>query len=234
MSGRMSMTGDAALVTKRVLALACLAFALLAVAPAGAGTSVAQKAYRYRVIAATHTSSVQKSDLPFFTGSSTSTWHLAPATARAPNVVALTLRGRPYPITQGLGTVNITGIYTFDATDRKYGHCQISAPTGSKDYPAVAPGPFVLAIAQDPDAPSRAIVAMGLGFDVQATLGPPYGSCATSLTGEPDADTTSLKSIPKSSLGRPLVTVKFAGHTNSNGIDYTWSTTIKLKLIKRR
>jgi hypothetical protein len=30
-----------------------------------------------------------------------------------------------------------------------------------------------------------------------------------------------------------LVT-KFAGHTNSDGIDYTWSTTIKPKLIKRR
>jgi hypothetical protein len=27
---------------------------------------------------------------------------------------------------------------------------------------------------------------------------------------------------------------KFAGHTNSDGIDYTWSTTIKPKLIKRR
>ncbi len=217
--------------TKRVLAFVCLAAALLAVAPAGAGSSAAQKQYRYRVIAATHSSSSKKNDLPFYTGSSTSTWHLAPATKRAPNVVSLALAGRPYPITQGLGTVNINGVYTLDATDRQYGHCQFSAPTGSKDYPAVAPAPFVLAIGQDPKAPNRAIV--GIPYAVYATLGAPYGQCATSLTGQPDPDTTSLTSIPKSVLGHAIVTIQFAGHTSSGGIDYTWSTTIKLKLIKR-
>jgi hypothetical protein len=218
--------------TKRVLAAVCLAFALLAVAPAGAGTAAKTKAYRYRVILATHTSSSHKSDPPFYEGTSTSAWHLAPATKRAPNVIGLTFGTRPFPITQGLGTVNIAGVYTYDATDRDRGHCQFSAPTGTQEYPAVAPGPFVLVIGQDPKAPARAVV--GLGFPVHATLGPPYLSCATSLTGEPDADTTALKSIPKSLLGKPAITIRFAGHTNSDEIDYTWSTTIKLKLIKKR
>ena len=215
--------------TKRLIAFACLAFVLLAVAPAGAGTSAAAKQYRYRVIVATHSSSSHKSDAPFYTGTSTSAWHLAPAKAHASNVVALTRT----PITYGLGTVNITGVYTLDATDRKYGHCQLAAATGSKDYPAVAPGPFTLAIGQDPAAPSRAIVGLGLGSAVYATLGASsYVNCATSLTGEPGADTSALTSIPKSALGRSVITVRFAGHTNTAGIDYTWSTTIKLKLIK--
>ena len=215
--------------TKRVLASAFLAFTLLAVAPAGAGTSAAAKVYRYRVIVATHSSSSHKTDAPFYTGTSTAAWHLAPATRRAPNVIGLTLG----PVITGLGTVNVTGVYTIDATDRKYGHCQLTVATGSKDYPAVAPGPFMLAIGPDPAAPSRAIVGIGLGSSVYATLGASsYVNCATSLTGEPDVDTTSLTSIPKKALGRPIITVRFAGHTNTDGIDYTWSTTIKLKLIK--
>jgi hypothetical protein len=220
-----------AVVTKRVLAFVCLASALLAVAPAGAGSS-AGKQYRYRVIAATHSSSSKKSDLPFYTGSSTATWQLAPATQRAPNVIGVTLAGNPYPITQGLGTVNVSGVYTLDATDRKYGHCQLSAPTGSTEYPAVAPAAFALAIGQDPKVANRAIV--GIPYAVYATLGAPYGQCATSLTGQPDPDTTSLTSIPKSVFGRATVTIEFAGQTSSHGIDYTWSTTIKLKLIKRK
>jgi hypothetical protein len=218
-------------VTTRVLAFACLASALLAIAPAGAGSSTTAKQYRYRVIAATHSSSSKKTDLPFYTGSSTTTWHLAPATKRAPNVISLVLSAGPYGITQGLGTLNISGVYTLDATDRDRGHCQFGAPTGSKDYPAVAPAPFVLAVGQDPKAPSRAFVA--IPYATYATLGPPYGGCATSLTGEPDPDTTSLTSIPKSVFGRSTVTIRFAGQSSSNGIDYTWSTTIKLKLIKR-
>ena len=47
------------------------------------------------------------------------------------------------------------------------------------------------------------------------------------------ADTTSLTSLAKSVFGRALVTIKFAGHTSSGGFDYSWSTIIKLKLIKR-
>lgn len=218
---------------RQVLAAACLAILLLVMsAPAGAGSS-AGKSYRYRVILATHSSSSHKSDPPFYEGNSTSAWHLAPATKKAPNVIGVQLVTKPFSFTQGLGTINIAGVYTYDANDRDRGHCQLSAPTGSKDYPAVAPGPFVLAITQDPKVPSRAIVAMGLGFDVQATLGPPYLNCGTSLTGEPDPDTTSLISVPKSVLGKPIVTFKFAGHTSANKIDYTWSTTIKLKLIKK-
>src|SRR5207237_3133550 len=111
----------------------------------GAGTSPAARQYRDPGIVATHSSRAHKTDAPFYTGTSTSAWHLAPATARASNVVALTRS----PITYGLGTVNITGVYTLDATDRKYGHCQLTVATGSKDYSGVAPGTFTLAIAHD-------------------------------------------------------------------------------------
>jgi hypothetical protein len=192
------------------------------------------KQYRYRVILATHTSSSHKSDPPYYEGSSTSTWHLARATRRANNLVGLVVTG---PYTTGGGNINITGVFTAEATsNRQNGHCQLTAPTGSKDYGFVAPGPFSLAFTQDPNARSRLLAVLGLGFPVYATLGNPYfpSECSTDISGEPDNNTTHMTSVSKSVFGRRIVTIRFAGHTTDKGIDYTWSTTIKLKLIPKK
>lgn len=84
------------------LLLAALLVGVSAQAGASAPGTTASVA-TYRVVAATHTSSAKKDDPPFYTGSSTSTWRLAPPTKDAPNLVTVTLS----PIATGGGTVNV-------------------------------------------------------------------------------------------------------------------------------
>ena len=207
----------------------------LALVPAAGGTQTA-KTYRFRVVSVVHHSSSQKSDAPTYTGTSTSNWHLVAATRRAPNRISVTTGG----FYTGGGTVNVRGTFTARATTNFGGRtndCGLSVPTGSKDYPAVAPGRFPVTIAQDPSAPRRALVGLGPGGDVYATLSNPYfgTECSTDVSGEPDNDVTQLKSFPKSLFTHRLVTLKFAGSTNKDGIAYSWSTVIKLKrIVKRR
>ena len=217
---------------KSLVAVFALALALV---PAAGGSQTA-KTYRFRVVSVTHHSSSQKTEsAPYYTGSSTASWHMAPATRKAPNRISVTTGG----FYSGGGTLNVRGTFTAIA-DSQFGghpnHCQLSAPTGSAQYPAVAPHKFPVTIAQDPSAPRRALVAIGPGGDVYATLGNPYfgTECSTDISGEPDSDVTDLKSVPKSLFTHRLVTLKFAGSTNKDGIAYSWSTVIKLKRIVPR
>jgi len=147
------------------------------------------------VAAVTHSSSSRKSDLPYYKGSSTSTWTLAPATAKASNLVGVSVQG---PIAYGAGTVNVRGVFRAQATSNRPGDYSLAAPTGSKKYPAVAPAAFPLTIAADPKAKGRVLVIQGPGFNVYATLGNPYfpSECSTSITGEPEPEETSMKSVP--------------------------------------
>ena len=62
----------------------------------------------YRVVGATHTSSAQKDDPPFYAGSSTASWKLAPPSANAPNLVMVTIDG---PLPTGGGSVNVRGVF---------------------------------------------------------------------------------------------------------------------------
>jgi len=215
--------------------VAALGLALMLV-PAAAGSQAA-KTYRFRVVSVTHHSSSQKTEsAPYYTGSSTSGWHLAAATRKAPNRISVMTGGFYYG---GIGTVNARGTFTAKA-DTNFGgranSCGLSAPTGSTDYPAVAPGRFPITIGQDPSASHRALVGIGPGGDVYATLGNEYfgTECSTDISGEPDSDVTRLKSVPKSLFTHRLVTIKFAGSTNKDGIAYSWSTVIKLKRIVPR
>jgi hypothetical protein len=221
-----------------LFSLALLAVVLVTVAPAGAVHSRAAKTYNFRVIMATHSSSSRKDDPPFYNGNSTSKWQLAKATRKAPNKISVSVSNG---FALGLGNVNIKGVYTAQAsTNQSKGNCQLTAPTGSKDYAAVAPGPFTLAVAQDSKSKRRAAVALGegLGFGnaSYASIDNPYfgSECSTSSTGEPDANTTHLISVPKTVFARPVVTLRFVGATNSGGIVYSWSTTIKLKRIVKK
>src|SRR2546421_9420287 len=122
---------------RRSLVLLSALAMLLVLAPTNAVGSAAAKTYRFRVIAVTHTSSSQKSDSPFYTGSSTSTWHLSRVRTISVTVVGGFITGGGY--------LNVKGVYTAEASTNfggKPNHCQLSAPTGSQDYPAVAPGRF--------------------------------------------------------------------------------------------
>jgi hypothetical protein len=175
-------------------------------------------------------SSERKDDSPIYTGSSSASWHLVPATKAAPNIISV--QSSPILILGG-GRINVRGVFQAEATSNRPAHCTLTAPTGSTKYPAVAPGAFNVTIAPDQKAPARAVVVLGPGRNFSATLGNPYfgSECGTSITGEPDANVMDLKSIPRSAFRQKLLVIRFVGATNSNGISYRWSTVFTLKRI---
>ena len=122
-------------------------------------------------------------------------------------------------------------MFKAQATSNRPGRCSLVAATGTKKYPAAAPGPFQFAVVQDPKAKSRVRVVHGLGFNVHATLGNPYfpSECSTSLTGEPDMDEKASKSVPKGTFQQKTVVIRFQGATKRNKIVYRWSTVFTLK-----
>ena len=185
----------------------------------------------YRVTAVTHSSSSRKNDPPYYNGSSTSNWTLAPATASASNLVGVSVQG---PIVYGAGRVNVRGVFRAQATSNRPGRCSLTAATGSKKYPAVAPAAFPLTIAADPKANGRVLVIQGPGFNVHATLGNPYfpSECSTTITGEPEPEETSMKSVPRSTFSQKTVVLRYAGSTSRDGIAYRWSTVFTLKRVK--
>ena len=96
------------MVLRRSLVLLSALVALLVLSPTNAVGSAAAKTYRFRVIAVTHTSSSQKSDPPFYTGSSTSTWHLSRVRTISVTVVGGFITGGGY--------LNVRGLYTAEAS----------------------------------------------------------------------------------------------------------------------
>ncbi len=221
--------------SRGLLAFALLAAILLSVAPAGAVRSAGAKSYKFRVVAVTHSSSSKKNEAPIYVGSSTATWHLARATSKAPNRITVNI-GPGF--SGGLGYINATGTFTAQATtNRTNGQCQLTAPTGSKQYPAVAPGRFPLTVSPAFAGRNRFSVGIGPGGNTYATLGNPYfpSECSTSSSGEPDADVSQLIKVPQAIFTHLNVTLRFVGSSSAQGIDYRWSTTIKLKrIVKKR
>ena len=130
--------------------------------------------------------------------------------------------------------MNVRGVFRAQATSNRPGDCSLAAPTGSKKYPAVAPAAFPLTIAADPKAKGRVLVIQGPGFNVYATLGNPYfpSECSTSITGEPEPEETSMKSVPRSTFSQKTVVLRYVGRTNRDGIAYSWSTVFTLKRVK--
>ena len=193
--------------------------------------TTAASAATYRVVGATHTSSARKDDPPFYAGSSTASWKLAPPTADASNLVTVTIDG---PVPMGLGSVNVRGVFKAEAKTPDHPQCSLTAPTGTKEYPAAAPGPFLLAIGPDPKSSSRVIVAYGVGVTLLASLSNGYfgTECSTSVSGQPSSDRLTVKSVPKSLFRQKVVVLRYAGATSKEGIVYRWSTTFTLKRIK--
>src|SRR2546423_400058 len=147
---------------KSLVAVFALALALV---PAAGGSQTA-KTCRFRVVSVTHHSSSQKTEsAPYYTGSSTSTWHLVAATRKAPNRISITT-GSFY---SGGGTINVKGTFTATA-DSQFGghpnHCQLSASTGSTPYPAVAPHRFPGPHGTDFSSPRRAPVGRRAGGEL--------------------------------------------------------------------
>jgi hypothetical protein len=178
----------------------------------------------YKIVSATHSSSSSKTD-EHYSGSSTTTWKL-------PKPAKLTVNflfGKPV----AQAWLHVRGTFTGRASTDWPGNCSLTAPTGSSEYPAVAPGLVPLTIGPDPKGTGKTFATF---MGQQATLGNPYfgTECSTSLTGEPDADRTSLKPVSPKLFKRTKITLKYQGSTNEDGIAYTWSTVFKLKRVKGR
>ena len=108
------------------LAAVVLGGALLLPQTAGAESAT------YKVVAATHTSNAAKTELPY-QGSSSSHWSLAKPTKAADNRFRVSIGNG---VVWGLGYVN--GTFAAQASS-DIDSCSLTAPTGSDEYPAVAP-----------------------------------------------------------------------------------------------
>lgn len=201
---------------KTFLPIALLA--ALAVAPTA-------HAATYKITSATHTSSSSKAE-EGYTGTSTAGWKLAKASKMQVNY------GPGYVIS-GMGRVNVTGSYGVDITTDWPGRCNWTTSTGdTSDYRSQAPAPFDLVVGVDPRNARRTVVGH---TGVQASLGNGYlgTECSTSLSGEPDRDTTQLKSVPLNTFKKKKVTLTFSGATSKDGIAFAWSTKFVLKRVRR-
>jgi hypothetical protein len=209
-------------------AVAC-AGALLAIAPAAHA-----RVLRFRVVKATHASAASGQDTsPQFQGSASVSWHLAPATRKAPNIV--TIGASPIGVS-GSGRMNLTGVYKEDAT-LEGNHCSLVAPTGSRKYGLVSPGPDQLTIGGN----GRTLTAMigGLGGAMMATgLGNPYfgGPCEDGQLGDPDnaQDRARTGHISYAALTRRRrVVIHVAGGYDVGKATAHWDTRIVLQRIGR-
>src|SRR5215208_481615 len=200
-----------------LILLSALAGSLAAASPASAVT--------FKVTSVQHSSSSSKTDLPHYQGSSSATWSLAKRTKDAPNRLSIARGGG---LIFGSGTINVRGTFTASATSDT-DSCSLSAPTGSEEYPAVAPLPLILAVTKDPQG--RTVFAF---TGVHATLGNPYfgSGCSTSLTGEPDGDTTNLTRVKPSIFRKKRFTIRIAGASTEAGITYRYSTVFKFTKVR--
>jgi hypothetical protein len=200
-----------------------LTASLLALAAAAALPAAAEaRSPIFKVVSATHSSSSSKTD-EHYQGSSTASWKL-PKPAR----LAVNYLGAK-PVAQVW--LHVRGTFTAQAATDWPGHCSLTAPTGSDEYSAVAPDLVPLTIGPDPNGTGKTFATF---LGQQATLGNPYfgTECSTSLTGEPDANTTSIKAVSPKLFKHRKVTLRFAGSTNEGGIAYHWSTVFKLERVK--
>lgn len=188
--------------------LAAAAAALLC-APAAAGAET------FRLVQATHVSTSEKTT-DTYDGTSHVRWSLAP---RARVLLDLQRVGAAL---SGGTQVAVRGTYAIDvaAGDAR---CALRAPTGSRRYPLVAPGPFMLAIGPDPDDARRTVLSFSA---IQATLSTPYlgSECGTSVAGEPDQEVTAMAPVRPGVLRRRRFTVHLEGATSREGIRYRWRT----------
>jgi hypothetical protein len=208
-----------------LLALVGLAVAPVASARVGAGSPTSFQ-FRYRVVAATHTSSSERNEPGIYVGKSTASWRLAPATKRAPNVVS----GMVTPsFVTGVGVVNIRGLYTFDAM-KNGEHCSVSAPTGASAFPAgaVAPAAFQVAVVLDPKR--RIAVAL----DGNARIASVNNSVIGCAAGGGPTVEPHLFHVTRRQLRQATLTLRSTGSSSRDGVSLTWSTTITLKKVAKK
>lgn len=183
----------------------------------------AAKPVEYKVVKAAHTSSSVK-QAEGYAGGSSATWRLA----KAPSKLVLRSFGGP---PTGQVQFQARGSYGVDITTNRPGRCAWTASTGDRERPMVAPDSVALTVSGDPSSRKRLRVSFTA---IQASLANPYlgTECSTDASGEPDAETTALKTVKAKVLKRKKVKIRFKGRTVEDGITYTWSTVFELKRLR--
>jgi hypothetical protein len=199
-----------------VVAAAALPCAASAAAPLGP--------VDYKVVKATHTSTVTKHD-EHYNGRSTGSWSLRKASKFRMNWMAGGLFA-------GGGRIDVSGKYAVDATTDWPGHCAFEAATGDQTHPLVAPAPFELSVTPDARRPGMALVGF---IAIQASLGNAYlpTECSTGAD-EPEWKEMQTLDLAPARLRGKTITLKFAGRrAGQDGTSYTYKTEIVLKRLSK-
>ena len=183
------------------------------------------KSMTFTVTTASHSSDAAKTELPY-QGTSSSRWSLAKPTKAADNRFRVSIGNG---VVWGLGYINVRGTFAAQASS-DIDSCSLTAPTGSDEYPAVAPAPLMLGLNKDPDNGKPVFVFTGQ----HATLGNPYfgTGCNTSVSAEPDGDVTTLEYVKPALFRKKSFSLKLAGSSMEGGIAYRWTTVFKFKRVR--
>lgn len=176
----------------------------------------------YTVVKATHTSTAAKHDGSHYDGTSTASWSLTRKRSK------VTISWMPGGLFSGLGTIDVAGKYTINATTDVPGACAWTAATGDREHPLAAPAPFDLGIKPEPGRPGLAHVTFTA---ISASLGNPYlGTECSTPADDPGQRVTSTLDVAPARLRSKSIDLKFHGaRTDAEGVAYTWRTEIVLK-----
>jgi hypothetical protein len=218
---------------RRLLPLLAASAALAALVPAAASAKATAFQASYKVVKATHTSSVSETNGSFndYNGTSTASWHLGKARDGYPNSGYFGTSGQAPG--SGLVSLSIKGVYadevhtTFGQPggDPNENNCSLTAPTGSSDYPAVAPSSAMITMIQKR---RNGPVTVGFVFPMASLENPYFGTgCSHPDTVFPD-DKYFIRTYPLKTFQHKRFTLVDSGAPGGKYGNYKWKTSITL------
>jgi opacity protein-like surface antigen len=214
------------------LGAACAA-ALGLLIPAAADAAKRVQGYRFQVVAATHSSSASESGGSYYdyNGTTSESWKLRHRSADVANAGDFAFGSG------GLIQLNVRGTYR-DEVHTQFGqpggdpnenNCTLTAPTGSSEFPAVAPDGASVTLTQKT---RRSRVKVGWVFPMAALENPYFGTgCSHPDTVFPD-DSFFIGSVPAATLRKKRFTLVNAHTPGGKYGNYTWRTAVTLKRVK--
>jgi hypothetical protein len=177
----------------------------------------------YRVVKASSTSHDTYADSSEH-GDSTTHWKLRHKGHGVPNGGSL----QRTPVGSiGLVRFNVGGVYTTDLYDGSlHKSCSVTAPTGSSEYPLVAPETGMVAFAAKAKA-KRILVSFQVPM---ASIGNPYTECGFSDDPAPELEAFTAKYSARMLMHKRRFTLK--SHGSRPG--YTWKISVTLERVVHR
>jgi hypothetical protein len=208
--------------------LAAVAAVTLLVPVSAASAKSRGFAYTYKIVKATHTSSVSERS-SHFTGTSTETWTLGPKDKAGAFMNAGYFSSAPGAPGTGLFTLAEKGVYKDSVQTDWPASCSLTAPSGSFDYPAVAPEGMMIAMVQKRfGGPVQVAFAQQIA-DLQ---NPYFGTeCSHPDTTDPP-ESAFFTMVSPNLFKKRTFTVVNAGHPGGTAGNTTWKTSLTFKRVK--